>query len=388
MNSQDKTYTKKRFEPLDYLRGLVMGFIVITEQIGSSYSWPFLNHATWVGFTFTDWLFPCLIVCMGFAMVFSFKKINKIDGSFIKKVLVRGILLIAIGIALNFFDGFFSRLYDGMGVATFMDALHNLRFYGILQRIGFVYIIGAFIIMFLKKNPIKILIIGCTILFAYLFILGIGHGYEYTTKNIVFIVDNSIFPANHLYKKTIEGVTLTLDPEGLISMISTIAQLLLAFGIGKLFIERYNKDQKKSTIILFAASVLLIVLGLAISMFAPLLKKVWSASYVLLTTGISFGVISVFCFITLKRPHENAFLVLKVLGVNALSIFVVSNILTYLIKYVHFGDYFIKHYIFDALCIICFSDVFLASFLCALVILSLIWFIAWLLYRNNIIIKL
>lgn len=37
---------KKRFEPLDYLRGFVIGFIVITEQAGSSYSWPFLNHAT------------------------------------------------------------------------------------------------------------------------------------------------------------------------------------------------------------------------------------------------------------------------------------------------------------------------------------------------------
>ena len=36
----------KRFEPLDYLRGLVMGAIVMTEQPGSSYSFPFLNHSS------------------------------------------------------------------------------------------------------------------------------------------------------------------------------------------------------------------------------------------------------------------------------------------------------------------------------------------------------
>ena len=114
---------------------------------------------------------------MGFAMVFSLKKSEKIDAAFVKKVFVRGLLLIAIGLALNFFDGFFSRLYDGMGAAAFMDALHNLRFYGILQRIGFVYIVGAFIIMIAKKNPKIILVIGTSILVLYLFILGFGRCY-------------------------------------------------------------------------------------------------------------------------------------------------------------------------------------------------------------------
>ena len=309
---------------------------------------------------------------MGFAMVFSLKKSEKIDAAFVKKVLVRGLLLIAIGLALNFFDGFFSRLYDGMGAAAFMDALHNLRFYGILQRIGFVYIVGAFIIMLSKKNSKTILAIGVSILVLYLFILGFGHGYEYSTKNIIYIVDNAIIPQSHLYSKTINDVTITFDPEGLVSMIPAIGQLLLAYGIGKLFIEYNKKDPKKATLILLVVSFALIVIGLALSTFAPAFKKVWSSSFVFLTTGISFAVISLFAFVTLKKPYEKVFLPLKVLGVSALGIFVMSNILNYIVKYMPFGGQFIKYYINDALCIICFGNVYLGAFLCAFVLLSFI----------------
>lgn len=309
---------------------------------------------------------------MGFAMVFSLKKSEKIDAAFVKKVFIRGFLLIAIGLALNFFDGFFSRLYDGMSAAAFLDALHNLRFYGILQRIGFVYIVGAFIIMLSKKNSKTILAIGVSILVLYLFILGFGHGYEYSTKNIIYIVDNAIIPQSHLYSKTINDVTLTLDPEGLVSMIPTIGQLLLGFGIGKLFIDYNKKDPKKATLILLVVSVALIVIGLALSTFVPLLKRVWSSSFVFLTTGISFAVISLFALITLKKPYEKVFLPLKVLGVSALGIFVMSNILTYVVKYIPFGGQFIKYYINDALCIICFGNVYLGAFLCAFVLLSCI----------------
>ena len=95
-----------------------------------------------------------------------------------------------------------------------------------------------------------------------------------------------------------------------------------------------------------------------------------------------------FAFITLKKPYEKVFLPLKVLGVSALGIFVMSNILNYIVKYMPFGGQYIKYYINDALCTICFGNAFLASFLCAFLLLTFIWFIGWLLYRNDIIIKL
>lgn len=309
---------------------------------------------------------------MGFAMVFSLKHATKINGSFIKKVLFRGILLIIIGFFLNFCDGFFSRLFEGYGSAAFMDALHNLRFYGILQRMGFIYIVGAFIIMFAKKDAKKILIIAGTMLFAYLFILGFGHGYEYSSENIIFVVDNSIIPDNHLYHRTIDGVRLALDPEGLVSMIPAIAQLLLAFGIGKLFIEHKNDNAEKATLFLFAYSTLLIILGLVLSTFCPLLKRVWSTSFTVLTTGIAFIVIALFSFMTLKKPHEKGFLILKVLGVNALGIFVISNFITYLFKYVPFADHTLQYYLNDILCRICMGNLYFGCFFYALLLLSLI----------------
>lgn len=389
MNNNIKSKNKKtRFEPLDYLRGLIMAFVVITEHAGNSCTLPWLSHSDWTGITFTDWLFPGLVCCMGIAMVFSLKRFSKINGAFIRKVFYRGILLIVVGITLNFFDGWFSRLYDGMGSEAFMDALYNLRFYGILQRLGFVFIIGAFIIMLTKKNPKRILIIGFSIVLAYLFILGFGHGYEYSEDNIIYIVDNSIFPMNHLYKRKLFDITLHLDPEGLVSMISAIAQVLLAYGIGKLFMENKDKDINGATLVLFAYSSLIVIVGLFVSTFCPIIKRTWTSSYVLITTGITFIVLALFTFLATKKFHEKAFYVLKVLGVNALGIFVLSNFVNYIFKYIPVGEHFLKWYINEVLVWICAGDLSLASFLCSVLLLSLNWFIAWLLYRKNIIIKL
>lgn len=133
---------------------------------------------------------------------------------------------------------------------------------------------------------------------------------------------------------------------------------------------------------------MIIILGLAIMTFAPIIKRAWTTSFVCVTTGISFCVMALFSFLTLKKPHEKAFLFFKVFGVNALGLFVISNFLQYLTKYVPVGDQFFKYYVNEVLCTLCLGNTYLASLIYALLSMFVVFLIGLFLYRKKIFIKL
>lgn len=381
----------KRFVPLDVIRGVAILLMLIAEFSGNGNSWSFLNHAQWIGFTLVDLPFAVFVTCMGFAMVFSLKHIEKIDLTFVKKVVIRGVLLIAIGLLLNFFDKFFGNLFNQTPDA-FINAISNLRVYGPLQRLGFVFLCAAFIIALTKKDIRWILGIGGGILFVYLFILGFGHGYENSTDNIIHLFDSSIFPAANLYPVS----RCPVDPEGGLSMLPAIGQVLIAYGIAKLFME--YKDRNKATLSLFACASLMIIVALLFSTFCPIIKRAWTTSYALLTTGIAFGLIALVSFFTLDKPHNKSLYVFKVLGANALSIYIFMYLVMFFFKHIpvgqgtdelgHIVNLNINYFMNNGLVAMCGGYEPLASFIHALIYAGVTWFVAWLLYRKNIIIKL
>lgn len=110
---------KQRFVALDVVRGITMALMIIASNPGGDYVWSFLEHVEWVGFTLADAIYPAFMTCMGFAMVFSLKHIEKFDWLFVRKVILRGLLLIIIGWVLEWLGGFIDKLYNG---ATFVQA--------------------------------------------------------------------------------------------------------------------------------------------------------------------------------------------------------------------------------------------------------------------------
>ena len=66
---------QKRLVSLDAFRGATIAGMMLVNNPGTwSAVYPQLLHASWNGWTFTDWIFPFFLWIVGVAMTFSFAK--------------------------------------------------------------------------------------------------------------------------------------------------------------------------------------------------------------------------------------------------------------------------------------------------------------------------
>lgn len=385
---------KERFVALDLLRGLVIVLLIIVGNQCVAQPWWFLEHAEWIGFTLCDFPFAAFMVCMGFSMVFSLKHVDTINKKFAFKTIRRGVLFIGIGFMFNFMWSYFSNLFNLVPNA-FMDTMTHFRVYGVFQRLGFVSMVSAFIIVLTKKDYRWLLGISGVILVAYFFILGFGHGYEASKNNIVYVFDHLIFNDANLYQS--KNPLVGLDPEGGLSMLPCIAQVLLSFVISKAYIDHRNKNKKDALIGLYTVSALLIILAVITNSFSPIIKKVWTPTYVFITTGIATLLYALFISLTIKKKNEKYFYFLKVLGMNALAIYIYMNFFTIILTDIPVGVRIgegvtelinMQYYIRIGFTHMCLGNELCASFIYSILMLGLNWFVAWILYKKEIFIKL
>src|ERR1700733_3123106 len=121
-----------RLVSLDVFRGLTVAAMILVTNPGtySAVYWPLL-HSEWRGWTLTDMIFPSFLFIVGVSMTLSFasrQERRETRSSLARHLLMRVVLLIAIGLFLNGFP--------------FFD-LHTLRIPGVLQRIALCYLIGG-----------------------------------------------------------------------------------------------------------------------------------------------------------------------------------------------------------------------------------------------------
>ena len=376
---------KQRFVALDVVRGLCILFVWINFNVGTK-TYPFLAHGDWADFRLIDWPFGGFILCMGFAMFFGLKHFDKIDGAFIKKLLIRSFALIGVGLCLYYTSGFLTYLNKGEGAQSFVLAFKNLRLCGIFQRLGFVYLMAGLIVILAKKNVKLLSIISGSILFAYLFILGFGHGYEFSSSNVCYIVDNAIFTSGHLYSMTINGVTLTLDPEGLLSCLPCIAQALFGFVVAKLYFS--YKDKKGANLSLFALSAILIIAAILLSPFCPIIKKTWTTSYAILTSGITLMLISLVAFFTMNEPHDKTLFFFKVLGTKSLTNYVICALIAYMFKFIPINGQGINLWINQGFNSMCMGNEYVGSLIYTFMFVGVDFLVAWLFYKKKWFIRL
>jgi predicted acyltransferase len=165
-----------------------------------------------------------------------------------------------------------------------------IRVPGVLQRIGVAFLIAAVIMMFTRTRGRIAWVIG--ILLAYWAILrfipapdgylvGGGGGKADAPVDALFRghlndwIDVKLL-GQHLY-------SARPDPEGLLSTLPCIAQVLLGILAGTWLHQARTQWEKFLGMI--AAGVVLVLVGLLWDNWFPLNKKLWSSSYVVYTVG-------------------------------------------------------------------------------------------------------
>lgn len=362
---------KERLLSLDVFRGMTIFFMIIVNTPGTwSYVYTPLKHASWEGCTPTDLVFPFFVLIVGFSMVFSFSRIaNKNKSAIAGKILRRTALIFLVGLFLNWFPFFHKHISD-------------LRIMGVLQKIALSYGGAAFIVLYAKRSWLPY--ITGFILLGYWWLLWyfggeIPFGVE---DNIVRTVDLKIFGETHLYG----GFGLPFDPEGLLGCIPSIGTVLIGYILGRRILDQPSKTKLITEYTI--AGILLVGLGLLWGQFFPIIKALWTSSYVLYTAGLGVLLFAILIYIIDVAGIKTWAKPFKVFGLNPLFSYALSSLVVRLFIYVFkFDDTNITSYLYD----IAFQPAFgnyLGSFLYAFAFTMLIWFFSWLLYRKNIVIKL
>ncbi len=244
---------------------------LIGEAVGEQF-----QHAGWEGLRFYDLIFPLFIFVTGVAIVFSLTRMVEQEGKAAAhwRVLRRSALLYGLGL-----------IYYG-GVA---DSFADVRLLGVLQRIALCYLFAS--LLFLNCRPRGLMIalagslIGYWALMTFVPVPGIGAGSFTPDGNLASWIDTQLLPG-----KKWNG---EWDPEGLLSTLPAVGTCLIGVFAGLLLQDKSLELQQK-TWWLVGLGVVLLIAGLVWSLQFPVIKQIWTSSYVLVTGGLSALLLGLF----------------------------------------------------------------------------------------------
>jgi predicted acyltransferase len=350
--------------------------------VNSPGNWQFaygpLEHAAWHGFTPTDLVFPSFLFAVGNAMAFVMHKYeSQGNAAFWRKILKRTFVIFLIGYLMYWFP--FFREAQGGGVE--LSPLRETRILGVLQRIALCYFFASVILHFgSKKFAVWFAVIA---LFAYWFlawVFGNPSDPYSLTGNADLRLDLWLFGASHLY----HGEGMAFDPEGLLSTLPSIVNVLAGYFAGD-FIRRKGNSYETISKMMMAGAVL--ILGALIwDMAFPINKKIWTSSFVLMTVGLDLLILSALVYIIEIYKKQNWTYFFVVFGRNPLSIYILADLLLTIMIMVPVGDSNVQEWIYNNV-FGSFAGPFLASFLFAFFYMLLNWCIGYLLDKKRIYIR-
>ncbi len=315
----------KRLVSIDALRGFDMLMICGADaffrqwQGKTDLAWVDMlskqfEHPAWFGFTFYDFIFPLFLFIAGVSIPFSLSKgldQRTTKNELYKKAFVRMLILLALG------------MLDKNAPFPFFDWPH-IRLGSVLGRIGLAGFIT--IVLYLNFNSIKRLyIIGGILLFYYACLMwipvpGYGAGDLSFEGNLVGWIDRTFLPG-----RLLQG---TYDELGIFTQLPSLCLTLLGAFAGDILRNDSLTDGKKFMRLLIVSGIC-IVMGLIWSLHFPISKHLWSSSFILLTGGMSVGLLAVFYgVIDILNVKKWSFFFV-VIGMNSLAIYMLYRFVNF-----------------------------------------------------------
>lgn len=365
-----------RLMSLDALRGFDMFWIIgadslvyalskLSQNPATQFLAYQLDHAEWAGFRFYDLIFPLFVFMVGASIVFSLTKIINESGraGAMGRVLKRGLLLFVIGI-----------IYSG----GFTNPWPDMRLMGVLNRIALAYTAAGLLFCLFKPRTLAAicggLLIGYWAMMNFIPIRDIqlektnlaalaeqagdvksaklfresGNAasinpsaikdspvwamtetmYAATTNRVTGKFDAGLNVANHFDFEHLPGRKwdLFFDPEGILSTLPAIATCLLGVFAGLLLQSgTFSNDKKLAW--LFGAGVACVALGWLWGLQFPVIKKIWTSSYVLVAGGYSAILLGTFYLVVDVWKYQKWCQPFVWMGMNAITIYLVKNFL-------------------------------------------------------------
>lgn len=312
----DAAVPRERLVSLDVMRGFaVLGMIFVNalascrDAYGFNPTFAMLAHSPWAGFTFADFVFPAFIFMCGFSIAVSLRH-RAPDWQIVRRIAARTTGLLVLGFLLT-------------NITWFGQMEHGTwRLMGVLQRIGLCYFATA--ILFMACGPRTRLAVSIFLLSVYwplTLIPAAGHTANLLVPGVNFV---SYFDRTLLGSHALVAGQNGFDPEGLLSTLPAIAQCILGALAGEWLLQ--NRATDSAPLKLALAGSVCFGLGLIWSPFFPLIKNIWTSSYVLFSTGLALLLLSLtFWAFDRQRFALRGVTFLQAFGANALLAYILQQ---------------------------------------------------------------
>ncbi len=348
-NTQLGSAASTRLVSLDALRGFDMfwilgadGLVQALNHMAPNWATHFLatqlDHVAWNGFHFYDLIFPLFVFIVGVSLVFSLTKLIQKEGraSALKRVFLRGCALYLLGI---FYYGGFSKVWP------------NIRMTGVLPLIAAAYFFAGLAFCFLRWRGLAALYAG--LLLGYWLALAwvpfpdvrpVPGGDLAITKETGFtnVAQLNLASTNLLRGVYLPGVNLanyvdqkylpgfkwngTWDPEGMLAVFPATAACLLGVLAGLLLQTQTVPDRRKVQWLL-AGGAVAVVVGFTLNLTLPIIKSIWSSSFVVVAGGYSAILLGVFYWVVDLQQHRRWCQPLVWIGMNPITLYLACNLL-------------------------------------------------------------
>ena len=268
-----------RLLSLDVLRGItIVGMITVNTAsyiaaLNDFPDFPILEHSEWAGFSLADSVFPAFVFMTGASIPLAFARSQAegLTAATGRRIFWRVVRLFLLGLLV-------SNIY-------FLADYHaNLfRPFGVLQRLALVY--GATAVLYLTCGWRTMLGIAVAILLLY---------WPLSLLPALDHLPNDIWQKGHNFIGSVDRVVLGpyiyvkgpagYDPEGILGTLPAIAQGLIGAVTGQYLLR--HQEARSGLRLILAGAVLAVAGGLWGFVF-PVIKDIWSSSYVLLSSGLT-----------------------------------------------------------------------------------------------------
>lgn len=297
-----------RLQSLDAHRGLIMLTLLagaIFHSLKGHPLWNWLSvqneHVKWAGCVYWDLIQPSFMFVVGVAMPFAFARRAALGDSWGKQfrhLLLRACNLTLIGILL-----------DNFGAEKW-----SIGFIRVLQQIAFGYVFAFFVAgrSFRAQGLVAAaILVGYNLLWIFNPWNGPGGPWAQGNENLGSAFD--LWMRGRYYSGYYVGM----------NAIPSTATILFGVMAGQLILNRL--PPKRTSLILLIAGLSGIALGLAVSQWLPLIKRIWTPSFAVYAGGWTTLILLFFYWTVEVMGWKKWAFPLVVVGMNSIAAYVLGS---------------------------------------------------------------
>jgi len=321
-DSEQQVLLQSRVMSIDALRGFDMFWIigggVVFTNLAEVWKHPAtqaiqrqLSHVEWEGFHFEDLIFPLFLFIVGVVLPFSISRRRKQGMSpagIYLHIIKRTAILILLGLVMN---GLVRLNWPQM------------RWPGVLQRIGLCYFFAAILVVHTKWRTQVIVAAAILLLYWVVMMLipvpSFGRGILTAEGCLSSYIDQQLIPSKLYYGYG--------DNEGLISTLPAVCTVLLGVLAGH-WLASEGSGGRKVTGLAIAGLVCLIA-GYVWGLFFPIIKIIWTSSYVLYAVGWSLLLLAIFYWLIDVKGYKKWAFFFVVIGMNPITIYFLQQFVNF-----------------------------------------------------------